>query len=69
MLGERIKDYIDSQGLKLGAIAERIGIPMNTFSTMMNGKRKITAEEYFAICKALNVPLDMFVQKEEGLAS
>lgn len=60
MLSERIRDYIEKSGLKFGVIAERVGIPMNTFSAMMNGKRKITAEEYFAICKALNVPLEQF---------
>lgn len=60
MLCERIKLYIEESGLKFGAIAERVGIPMNTFSAMMNGKRKITAEEYFAICRALGVPLEKF---------
>lgn len=69
MLGERIKDYILGEGLKLGAVAERVGVPMNTFSTMMNGSRKITAEEYFAICKALNVPLDKFIPKDQNMAS
>lgn len=60
MLCERIKKYIEESGFKLTAIAEKVNIPMNTFSAMMNGKRKITAEEYFAICRALNVPLDQF---------
>lgn len=60
MLSERIRKYIEESGVKFGVIADRIGIPMNTFSAMMNGKRKITAEEYFAICKALNVPLEQF---------
>lgn len=60
MLGIQIREYIIEQGIKLGAIAAATGIPMNTFSAMMNGKRKITAEEYFAICTALNVPLEKF---------
>ena len=60
MLSERIRAYIEESGVKFGVIAERIGIPMNTFSAMMNGKRKITAEEYFAICRALGVPLEQF---------
>ena len=60
MLGERIREYILKSGMKLGAVADKTGIPMNTFSAMMNGKRKITAEEYFSICVALNVPLDTF---------
>lgn len=60
MLYERIRDFIEKSGLKFGVVAERVGIPMNTFSAMMNGKRKITAEEYFSICEALGVPLDKF---------
>jgi len=60
MLGIKIREYILDSGMKLSAIAERVNIPMNTFSAMMNGKRKITAEEYFAICKELNVPLEQF---------
>lgn len=60
MLGIRIKEYITDSGLKFGAVAERAGIPQNVFSAMINGKRKITAEEYFLICKALNVPLEQF---------
>ena len=61
MLGERIKNYLSEVGLKHIAVAEKAGFPLNTFSAMLNGKRKITAEEYFVICKVLNVPLDTFV--------
>ena len=60
MLGFRIKEYITQSGLKFGVIADRAGIPLNTFSAMINGKRKITAEEYFSICNALGVPLEQF---------
>lgn len=60
MLGFKIKDYMTAKGLKFGAIAERAGIPANIFSAMINGKRKITAEEYFSICSALGVPLEQF---------
>ena len=60
MLGVRIREYIVESGMKLGAVAEKANIPMNTFSAMMNGKRKITAEEYFDICKILGVPLEKF---------
>lgn len=61
MLGVRIREYIIETGLKLGSVADAAGIPMNTFSAMMNGKRKITAEEYFTICGVLGVPLEKFV--------
>ena len=60
MLAEKIRKYISDNGLKFNAVAERTGISIQTFSAMINGNRKITAEEYFLICKALNVPLDTF---------
>lgn len=62
-MAQKIKQYIYEHGLELGSIAEKIGISVNTFSAMMNGKRKITAEEYMQICNALNVSLDFFAEK------
>lgn len=59
-MGTKIKEYIRASGLKISAIAERAGIPMNKFSPMINGKRKITVEEYFAICDALGVSVNTF---------
>lgn len=60
MLSEIIKNYIDKKGLKYSVISENIGIPMNTFSAMLNGKRKILAEEYFKICEFLEISTDYF---------
>ena len=64
LLGYRIKEYISAEGLKIGVIAQKCGFAFNVFSAMLNGVRKIKAEEYFIICKVLNVPLDKFVSKE-----
>ena len=61
MLGEKIKRYILKAGLKIGSVASSLGIPFNTFSSMLNGNRSIKAEEYFKICSVLNLPLDYFV--------
>lgn len=63
MFGAKIKEYISQKGLKLGAVAERAGIPLNTFSAMVNGKRRITVEEYVSICSALGVPFETFIPK------
>lgn len=64
MTGSKIKQYLINTGLKFNSIAEKSDIPMNKFSAILNGKRKITAEEYFAICHALDVPLDTFCDSE-----
>ena len=55
MLGLQIKQYMQNVGIKFSVIAEKANIPLTTFSAMINGNRRITAEEYFAICKALDV--------------
>lgn len=60
MVGSRIKEYIDESGMKYGAVAEKAGITQQIFSAMLNEKRKITAEEYFSICRALDVSVEKF---------
>lgn len=60
MLGAKIKNYILEQGLKIGVIAQKSGFSFQTFSAMLNGNRKIMAEDYFRICKVLDVPLEKF---------
>lgn len=63
MLNEKIREYVVESGVKFSALAEKTHLSAATFSAMMNGKRKITAEDYFLICAALNVPLDKFAPK------
>ncbi|MBO5313169.1 MAG: helix-turn-helix transcriptional regulator [Clostridia bacterium] len=61
MLGAKIKKYILNAGLKIGSVALSLDIPFNIFSSMLNGRRSIKAEEYFKICSVLNLPLEYFV--------
>lgn len=61
MLYERIRQYLNFKKIPYSKIAEKIGKPLPIFSNMINGKRKIEAEEYFAICKALDLDVSFFV--------
>lgn len=63
MLGGLIKGYLDENGIKYSFVAEEAGIPANVFSTIINGKRKISAEEYFTICFILKVDTGFFADK------
>lgn len=63
MLGAEIKKCIDAAGLKYTTVSQRIGLSPSAFSAMINGRRKITAEEYFKLCEVLDVPLEHFAQK------
>jgi transcriptional regulator with XRE-family HTH domain len=59
-IGSSIKEHLESRGITQTFICNKTKIPNNIMSPMLNGKRKISAEEYFLICEALNVPLDTF---------
>ena len=60
MVGLKVKKYLDEKGIKYSYLSEKVGIPMNILSPTLNGKRKMSAEEYFLICKALGVPAETF---------
>lgn len=65
MVAARIKEYLKRNGIKGSFLADKIGVPRNTISSILNGKRKITAEEYFQICKALRVSTDFFFENKD----
>lgn len=58
---ERVRAYIDDHGLKQVAVAQKSGIPNTTFNSIMNGKRTLYAEDLRAICLALNVSPELFI--------
>ena len=60
MIGIKVKKYLDKNGIKYSFLSEKIGMPMNVLSPLLSGKRKMSVEEYFAICEALGVPVDTF---------
>lgn len=61
MVASNIREYLLRNNVPFYSVAEKVGIPVRTFCNMLNGQRKITAEEYWNICHVLNVPLDFFV--------
>ena len=68
MIGIKVKEYLDENGIKYSYLSEKIGMPMNTLSLVLNGKRKMSVEEYFTICEALELPVNTFEPKEEVTA-
>lgn len=60
MLNQRIKRFMEERGIKQSFLKEQIGMTASTVNALLNGNRGISAEEYFKICDALNVPLDYF---------
>ena len=65
MLAERIKEYVDDHGIMQIAIANAIGMSKVAMSETLNGNRRMTAEEYVAICDFLEVPYSKFTNDEQ----
>ncbi len=58
---EKVRKYIDENGIKQITVAKKAGIPNVTFNAIMNGKRTMYAEDLRAICIALNVSPEIFI--------
>lgn len=65
MLGLKIKAYMDARGIKQTFLADKTGMGLTAINAILNGNRKIEANEYYDICKALDKPLDFFFQEEK----
>lgn len=63
MLVENISTYLKRNGITQAHVAESVGMCPQTFSNAMTGKRRLTAEEYVAICNALGKSTEFFVNK------
>ena len=65
MVGKRIKEYLVSNGIKQKFLADKTGLTTMVISDICNNGRKIDIVEYYKICKALNVPMETFVEECE----
>ena len=59
---KKVRSYREENGYKQLVVAQRAGISKVTFNAMMNGKRKMYADDLRAICLALNVSPELFIQ-------
>lgn len=59
---KKVRAYIEENGYKQLAVAQKSGISKNTFNAMMNGKRTMYADDLRAICLALNVSPEVFIE-------
>lgn len=59
---EKVRAYIDERGYPRGAVAEKAGIPEATLSAILKGRRTMYADDLKAICLALNVSPEVFIE-------
>lgn len=59
---EKVRAYIEKHHLKQVSVAKMAGISTTTFNAMLNGKRTMYADDLRAICYALNVSVEEFIE-------
>lgn len=60
-LSENIDRYLECNGIMKKFVAEKTGMTQSAVTQSLSGKRKLTADEYISICRALDVPLETFL--------
>ena len=63
-VGEKIKKYLDDNGIKQTFVADKVGISVSQMSDICNRARSIDCVVYYGICNVLNVPYDTFLKEE-----
>lgn len=63
MIGAKIKAYLVENGIKQTFLAEKTGLTDSVISDICTKGRRIDCVEYYKICKALNVPLEKFLEE------
>lgn len=57
---EIIKAHIADNGIKQNFVAEKAGMPPELLRRSLEGRRKLQADEFIAICSVLSLDLDDF---------
>lgn len=64
----QVKDFVKENKISQKLLAQKSGLTENALSLILNGKRKLTADEYISICDALCVPYERFVPENNQKA-
>lgn len=59
---ELMKGYVDEKGLSQKLIAENMNTTESKVSLLLNGKCRMTVDNYIALCKAMAVPITKFIK-------
>ena len=64
---EKVKFYLEDKGIKQAFVAQKCNLSATTLNAMMNGKRKMYAEDLRSICYALEVSPELFIDYTENV--
>lgn len=57
---DKLNGYINQNGIKNTYISQKTGLTIETISEILNGDRRILADEFLLICTALDIDPNIF---------
>jgi len=61
-IGRKINNYLKSNGISQSFLSSKIRMNPSKLNLSLNGKRKLSLDEYATICWALGVGVDVFLE-------
>ena len=61
MIQKAIIKYLEDKGIKQSFLSYKTGLSTGAISAILRGKQKLLIDDYIAICKALDVSLQFFI--------
>jgi transcriptional regulator with XRE-family HTH domain len=68
-VGVKVRNVLDSKGIKYSHVADKIGMTYPTLHSRLYGISELTAEELYAISKAIDMPLETFYPGDDMCVS
>lgn len=59
-INKHLNEYVTKNGIKQVYIAQKTGLTADTVSKILNGNRRILADEFLLICMALDIDPNIF---------
>lgn len=53
-LNEKLARAVEESGIKQSFIADKIGLTESVLSSLLTGRRKVLAQEFFEICEVIH---------------
>ena len=69
MVARKIRAYVDEQGIKYTALAQRVGITQQQMSAILTERTQLKADIFFKICEVLNVSPEMFDPNKKDISA
>ena len=63
---EKVRVFIEERGYKQSWIAEKVGMPIDKFTDIMEGRKTLYADDLREICLALNVSPEVFIEVDKS---